>query len=68
MTPIDRRRMDDGEAALRASQDLSTMTLPQLRELYGQLFDGATAMQSLDDLGVPRAERGRLAALSRAGA
>lgn len=50
-TPMDQRRLRDGEIALGASRDLSAMTLDQLRDLRAALIDGAAAMQSLDDLG-----------------
>jgi hypothetical protein len=56
-TPLDQRRLRDGRLALDASQELSAMTIVQLRELRDTLFDGALALQSLDDLGSPEANR-----------
>ena len=52
MHPVTKRRLRDGEtAAAVPTEDLGNLTLAQLQTLRQTVFDGALAMQSLDDLG-----------------
>lgn len=52
MHPVTKRRLRDGDNATAASTaDLDKLSLPQLQSLRETVFDGALAMQSLDDLG-----------------
>ena len=51
-SPVTKRRLNDGNKAIAVSADsLSSLSLVQLQRLREIVFDGALAMQSLDDLG-----------------
>lgn len=55
-SPVTRRRLRDGDTASAVPTDnLTTLSLADLRALREMVFDGALAMQSLDDLGSPEA-------------
>jgi NTP pyrophosphatase (non-canonical NTP hydrolase) len=50
VSPIDQRRLQDGEAALEASRRIPT-TYEEAKAQLAQIDDAIAAMQSLDDLG-----------------
>ena len=58
MHPVTQRRLRDGDRASGVSttaEDLAKLSLPELLALKEVVFDGAVALQSLDDLGSPEA-------------
>lgn len=66
MSPTDQRRLQDGEAA-RAATDQIPVTHDEAEALLAQVIDAIAAMQSLDDLGEEANQRASqlLADLSR---
>ncbi len=54
-TPLDRRRLRDGELAAQTDTNYQAMSVGQLILALAQLHDGIAALQSTDDLGSPEA-------------
>lgn len=54
VSTVDRRRLRDGAEALTRDQD-APKTVEEMEAQLQALWDGAVALQSLDDLGSPEA-------------
>lgn len=64
VTPTDQRRLKDGARAAKIDvSKVDTMTPDQLRTIYGELFDGAVALQSTDDLGSEDANKAAMSVM-----